>query len=87
MSWLLQKTPILLPPNATIDEMSSLSTVPEPGSANGAPHALSEPVVRLTQIVPPVSQVAHSWPVESFSMTSVSDRTELIVAGNPASSE
>ena len=85
--WLLYMTPSLFPPNAMSVEMSSLPTVAEPGRMNGVPHVSSLPVVRFTQIRPPCSQVAHSLPVESLSITSVSDRTLLIVAGNPVSSE
>ena len=84
--WLLHMTPILSPPKAISVEMSSVPTVVEPGMTKGVPHAVSLVVVRLTQILPPCSQVAHSLPVLSLSITSVSERTVLMVAGKPASS-
>ena len=73
VDWSLHRIPILSPPKAMIDEMSSVSTEAAPGSANGrAPGAVAA-VVRFSQIEPLASQVAHSWPVESLARTSVSD--------------
>ena len=79
-------TPILSPPKAMIVEMSSLLTFSAAGRTNGVPQTASLPSVRFTQIWSPCSQVAQSWPVESFAMVSVSLLTELIVAGKPPSS-
>ena len=88
-TWLLQSTPILLPPNAMIDEMSSISTLPvepEEGRTNGVPQVRSLPVVRLMKIWLSCAQLAQSLPVESFAMTSASIWKLLIWTGKPASS-
>jgi hypothetical protein len=88
-AWFVQKSPILLPPNATIEEMSSAFAVvlpaltPLTAGTKAAPQVLSsfsEHVaalqrVRLTQTCVPWRHVAQSWPVESLSMTRVSPRS------------
>ena len=68
-------TPILPGPKAITEEMSSAATeVPLTAGTNGVPQVRSLPIVRLTQTWPPCVQVAHSFPVPSFSTTSVSVR-------------
>jgi hypothetical protein len=52
----------------------------------GVTQVESEPLEWLTKTCPFWVQVAQSVPVESLSMTSVSVRNVLIVAGKPASS-
>jgi hypothetical protein len=85
---LLQNTPTLFPPNAMIEEMSSVLTVAAPGSWIGvAFQFVSPPTVWLIQMWPPASHVAQSRPVESLAMTSVSVLTELMVFGKPVSTE
>ena len=54
-----------------------------PGTAR--PTAVSVPLVCATQIRLPTIHVAHSRPVESLSMTSVSVLAALIVTGKPGS--
>src|SRR6266540_5721094 len=86
--WSLHRTPILFPPKAITEEMSSPLTVVDE-ITNGVPQLASLQAgvhrVRLTQIVPPCCQVAQSLPVESLAITSVSSLLLLIVTGNPVS--
>src|ERR671924_2411501 len=67
--WSLHMTPILFPPKAISEEMSSVLTFVEE-IANGAPQAASLhaglQTVALTQTRPPCTHVAQSCPVESL---------------------
>src|SRR5262245_9380578 len=76
VDWLLHMTPMWPGSNAMTDEMSSAATdVPGPGTTNGGSHDVPPTADRLTSTLRPWTQVAHSRPVESRSITRVSDRT------------
>ena len=84
----LHSTPTRSPPNAISEEMSSDFTAGT-GSAKAVPQLASLQAGLqsdlFTHTLPPCTQVAHSWPLESLSITSVSVLKLLISTGNPAS--
>jgi hypothetical protein len=89
--WLLHRTPIRFPPNATSVEMSSTATVafvpPVVGMVNGVPHVVPLPVPLFVMTVPVVPltlvQVAQTVPAESRSMVSDSLLFWLMTLGKP----
>ncbi len=75
-----------MPPKATSVEMSSEpSDVLVTAGTNSVPQVESPLVVRFTRTEPPRVHVAHSWPVESLSMTRVSELQSVMVCGKPPS--
>ena len=85
--WLLQNTPTLFPPKAMIDEMSSVLTLAAAGNTNGVPHAVSEPVVRLSQIHPARLPRRPQLPGRVLGDDQRLAADELMSDGKPASSE
>src|SRR3954464_10461927 len=82
-------TPILLPPNASSDEISSVfrPVAPGTGATKGCDHVASPPELCITITWSSCTQVAHNVPGESLSITNLSDSVSFNVTGKPASSE